>query len=230
MTARARWPFRIGTAGAACISALVIHACGGSSNSPDQASNASLQSPPVQHDTDRDDSDDADEGRGLRIKTLSNRADLISGGDAYVEIVLPKRQSATALRVQLNGRDVRSAFAVRADGRVLGVVTGLMDGENVLIASVGKSHAARLAITNHPIGGPVIAGLQTQPFVCATPTPEPSTLAPLTNASGLQTRAVDAQCNIATEFKLYYRTTTAGCRNVLPDPNPPAPAPTDACF
>src|SRR5712692_9566503 len=197
----ARWLFRIGTAGAACISAaLAIHACGGSSNSPEQSSSAPSRSPLVQHEADRDDSDDADEGGGLRIKTLSNRADLISGGDAYVEIVLPKRQSATALSVQLNGRDVRSAFAVRANGRVLGVVTGLVDGRNVLIASVGKSQAARLIIMNHPIGGPVIAGPQTQPFVCATPTPQSATLtSPATNASGLHTNAVDAQCNIRSE-------------------------------
>src|SRR5712671_6424715 len=145
MTARARWLFRIGTAGAACISAaLAIHACGGSSNSPEQSASAPAPRG-VQHEADRDDSDDADEGGGLRIKTLSNRADVISGGDAYVEIVLPKRQSASALRVTLNGRDVRSAFAVRAGGRVLGVVTGLTNGDNVLVADLGKaSHAARL--------------------------------------------------------------------------------------
>jgi len=233
MTARARWLFRIGTAGAACISAaLAIHACGGSSNSPEQSSSAPSRSPLVQHEADRDDSDDADEGGGLGIKTLSNRADLISGGDAYVEIVLPKRQSATELRVQLNGRDVRSAFAVRANGRVLGVVTGLVDGQNVLIASLGKAgHAARLIVTNHPIGGPVIAGPQTQPFICATPTPQSATLtSPATNASGLHTNAVDAQCNIATETTFFYRTTTPGCANVLPDPSPPAAPPANACF
>ncbi len=229
MTARARWPFRIGTAGAACISALAIHACGGSSNSPEQSSSAPSRSPFLQHEADRD---DGDEGGGLRIKTLSNRADLISGGDAYVEIVLPKRQSATALRVQLNGQDVRTAFAVRANGRVLGVVTGLVDGQNVLIASRGNaSHAARLIVTNHPIGGPVIAGPQTRPFVCATPSPQPATLtSPATNASGLHTNAVDAQCNIATETTFFYRTTTAGCANVLPDPSPPAAPPANACF
>src|SRR6266852_129354 len=232
MTARARWPFRIGTAGAACISALAIHACGGSSSSTEQSSTSTLRSPLVQHEADRDDSDDRDEGRGLRIKTLSNRADLISGGDAYVEIVLPKGQLASALRVQLNGHDVRSVFAVRANGRMLGVVTGLVDGENVLIASIGKSsHAARLIITNHPIGGPVISGPQTQPFVCATSVAQPATsTSPATNASGLGTNAVDAQCNIATEYKLYYKTTTAGCTNSLPDPNPPASPPANGCF
>ncbi len=235
MTARARWPFRIGTAGAACISALAIHACGGSSSSTEQSSTSTLRSPLVQHEADRDDSDDRDEGRGLRIKTLSNRADLISGGDAYVEIVLPKGQLASALRVQLNGRDVRSAFAVRANGRMLGVVTGLVDGRNVLIASVGKSQAARLIIMNHPIGGPVIAGPQTQPFVCATPLVQPATsTSPETKASGLSTDAIDAQCNIKTEFKVYYKTnntTAPPCANSLPDPNPPVdPKALPSCF
>src|SRR6185369_1294789 len=53
---------------------------------------------------------------------------------------------------------------------------------------------------------------------------------PASNASGLTTFAVDAQCNIATEFKLFYRTTTVGCSTALPDPSPPTPAPTNNCF
>jgi hypothetical protein len=46
----------------------------------------------------------------------------------------------------------------------------------------------------------------------------------------LTTAAVDAQCNIATEYKLYYKTTTAGCSFALPDPNPPTQPPTNPCF
>ena len=53
---------------------------------------------------------------------------------------------------------------------------------------------------------------------------------PASNASGLTTTAVDAQCNIATEYKLFYRTTTAGCSSALPDPSPPAAQPTNNCF
>ena len=45
------------------------------------------------------------------------------------------------------------------------------------------------------------------------------------DASGLSTTATDAQCNIATEYKLFYRTTTAGCSSALPDPSPPATPP-----
>jgi len=33
----------------------------------------------------------------LQIKTLSNRADLISGGDAFIEIVLPQGTSASGM-------------------------------------------------------------------------------------------------------------------------------------
>jgi hypothetical protein len=170
-------------------------------------------------------------GSQIQIKTLSNRADLISGGDAYVEIVLSNPQLASGLRLELNRQDISSAVALRANGRVLGVVNGLVDGENILVASTADGGAARLVITNHPIGGPVISGPQTQPFYCATPTPLPATAtSPATNASGLHTFAVDAQCNIATETFFFYRTTKPDCVNVLPDPNPPAPPPSNSCF
>ena len=85
---------------------------------------------------------------------------------------------------------------------------------------------ASLTITNHPRGGPILLGSQTQPWICATPAPVPQNGdTPASNASGLTTTAVDAQCNIATEFKLFYRTTTAGCSTALPDPSPPAAPP-----
>ena len=132
---------------------------------------------------------------GLEIKVLSNRADLVSGGDALVEIVLPTSATADGLRVDVDGRDVTSAFKPRADSRVVGLITGLKDGVNVVIARLGSS-GARLTITNHPIGGPIFSGPQVQPWICAEP-----------SASGLSTAAIDAQCNISSEDHLFYRTT-----------------------
>ena len=116
-----------------------------------------------------------------------------------------------------------------------GVLTGLEVGQNEFLAdSNGRGHGrprASLTITNHPIGGPVLLGSQTTPWICATPTPTPASgNTPATNASGLSTFAIDAQCNIATEYKLFYRTTTAGCSSALPDPSPPAAPPTNNCF
>jgi hypothetical protein len=178
-------------------------------------------------------------GSNLEIVTLSNRADLISGGDALVEVRVPKQVSLSAVKVELNGHDITSSFKTDAAARTLrGLVTGLVDGRNDLVAEAdgkgkGKDDGkeVRLTITNHPIGGPVLLGSQTQPWVCATPTPVAQAgNTPASNASGLTTFAVDAQCNIATEFKLFYRTTTVGCSTALPDPSPPAAPPTNNCF
>lgn len=177
------------------------------------------------------------------IRTLSNRADLISGGDALVEVVTPDASTA-GLQVKLNGNDVTPAFARRADGRITGVLTGLAVGQNTVTASTDNTKAGQLTITNAPRSGPVLLGAQTAPWVCATPVPTVgSGSTPSTNASGLSTAATDALCSIATEFKLFYRTKTpvtaaagdGGCSFVLPDPSPttanPNPStPANSCF
>jgi len=178
-------------------------------------------------------------GSNLEIVTLSNRADLISGGDALVEVRVPKQVSLSSVKVKLNGHDITSSFKANTAARTLrGLVTGLAEGRNELVAvdggkgnGKGDGKEVSLTITNHPIGGPVLLGSQTQPWICATPTPvAQSGNTPASNASGLSTFAIDAQCNIATEFKLFYRTTTAGCSTALPDPSPPATLPTNNCF
>jgi hypothetical protein len=172
----------------------------------------------------------------FEIRTLSNRADLISGGDALVEVGVPPTAPLQHVRLYLNGRDVTASFRTDATARVMrGLLTGLVDGPNEFLADSngqgkGRPRAA-LTITNHAIGGPVLLGSQTQPWICATPTPvAASGNTPASNASGLSTFAFGAQCNIATEYKLFYRTTTAGCSNALPDPSPPASPPTNNCF
>jgi len=183
---------------------------------------------------------------GMTITTLSNRADLVSGGDALVEIRTPGFLFPATLMIDRDGTDITSAFAQNAAGRILGVVTGLKNGTNTISAKTtdGSWVGAQLVITNHPIGGPVLLGAQTTPWVCATPVPvAPVGNTPGSNASGLSTAATDTQCNIATEFKLWYRTKTpvtvtagdGGCSFVLPDPSPtiavPNPTtPANSCF
>jgi hypothetical protein len=143
----------------------------------------------------------------VEIKVLSNRADLVSGGNALVEVVLPTGAAVEGLRVDVDGRDVSSAFKQFAGGRVVGLIDGLKDGDNVVTARNGRA-GARLTITNYPIGGPLFSGPQVQPWVCATPTAQPATdTSPATNASDLRTAATDAQCNVASEDRLLYRTT-----------------------
>ena len=172
----------------------------------------------------------------FEILTLSNRADFISGGDALVEVRVPQTVPLHQVTLWLNGLDVTATFRTDTAARTMrGVLTGLEEGQNEFLAdSNGRGRGrprASLAITNHPIGGPVLLGSQTTPWICATPTPTAASgNTPASNASGLSTFAIDAQCNIATEYKLFYRTTTAGCSSALPDPSPPAAPPTNNCF
>ncbi|HJR19204.1 MAG TPA: DUF6351 family protein [Actinomycetota bacterium] len=121
----------------------------------------------------------------VRLKVLSNRADLISGGNALVEVTLPTGSRAQDLRVDDDGRDVRNAFAARKDGRILGKVEGLALGNNVITARLPDGRGASLTVKNHPIGGPVFSGPQIQPWKC-------------------QEGAFDKQCNAPTTYEFLY--------------------------
>jgi hypothetical protein len=120
-----------------------------------------------------------------RIQVLSNRADLVSGGDALVRVSLPRGVKASRLRLSAGRRDVTSVLETTGNRTLTGLVEGLKVGRVPLTARVRRGGAARLVLTNHPIGGPVFAGPQIQPWTCS---------------EGAQ----DAQCNQASKFRLVY--------------------------
>src|SRR5215210_1109034 len=94
------------------------------------------------------------------VRVLSNRADLISAGDALVEV------TPAGAKVAVGARDVTGSFAVRPGGRYMGLLQGLAVGPNVVTARAPDGTAARITIVNHPQGGPVIDGPQIQPWKC----------------------------------------------------------------
>ena len=97
-------------------------------------------------------------GQTMRINVLSNRADLISGGDALVEIVLPQGAKADSLAVDVGGRNVGDRFGLTENGRMLGVITGLPLGNSVLTARLPGGAGARITLANHLIGRPIFSG------------------------------------------------------------------------
>src|SRR3954468_18424528 len=125
------------------------------------------------------------------VRVLSNRADLISGGDALVQV------TPAGAKVTVDGRDVTSQFAVRPDGRYLALLTGLRNGRNVVV-----SGGQRITIVNHPFGGPAMAGPQIQPWTCAD-------------------GALDAQCNRAVKYEFLYKSTDGGDLKTYDPANPP---------
>jgi len=108
----------------------------------------------------------ADAG-GTTIEVLSNRTDLVSGGDALVAVNLPAGTDPAAVTMNVGATDVTDQFAMRPNGRYEGLLTGLADGDNVLEAHLADGTGARITITNHSIDGPVFSGPQLLPWSCA---------------------------------------------------------------
>lgn len=121
---------------------------------------------------------------GNAIQVLSNRADLISGGDALVQVALPAGTPASAVTVSLNGTNVSSQFSFTTSGAFMGLVSGMVLGRNTITANY-PGGSSSYALINHPNGGPVIAGPQQMPWTC-------------------QQGAVDAQCNQPPAYSYLY--------------------------
>ena len=123
-----------------------------------------------------------------KVQVLSNRADLVSGGNALVAIKSHRAPRVTLIR-DPDGNptriDVTERFSHMVDGKRVGLVKKLANGENLLV--VKAQHMLGTAeITNHPRGGPVFSGPQIKPWVC-------------------QEGAKDAKCNQKPVREFFYR-------------------------
>jgi len=128
----------------------------------------------------------------LEIRVLSGKAELISGGDALVEIAGAGNLNADNVTVHLNGRDVTAAFKPTADSKkIVGLVTGLQVGTNAVEASINGA-TAQLTVVNHLASGPLIYSPHQMPFACET------------EAHGLGT-PLDPNCSANTKVEYFYR-------------------------
>jgi len=158
--------------------------------------------------------DDDDDGGGRRhrhhgdrdfsIEVLSGRPDMVAGGDALVRVTVRKKQVRLSdVRVELNRRDVTSAFTADHSARSLtGLVTGMRLGENHLEVDSQRRGAseAELRLVNHPIEGPIISGPHEQPYACATQSFN------LPAGLGNLGATTDPNCHIPTRVDYIYRT------------------------
>ena len=137
----------------------------------------------------------------LQVRVLSTRPDMVSAGNALVEISGIREGDESSLAVTVAGRTVTDAFRTAGAGSLRGLVEGLAVGRNTLDVRAG-SRRSRLDIVNHPITGPVFSGPHQAPFNCQT---VDAGLGP----------ALDANCSASTVVAYFYRST---------DPPPPPPA------
>ena len=138
-------------------------------------------------------------GQVVSIEVLSSFPELVTGGDALVRIT----GANAAPRVTVDGSDVSGAFVADGKGGWIGLVDGLVDGDNALAVSAGGGQAT-LTLTNHPINGTLFAGPQQTPFVCEN---EAHGLAP----------ATDESCAASTITGYHYRSTDGTWKPFDPD-------------
>jgi hypothetical protein len=146
--------------------------------------------------------DPLDNGDPVQVRTLSGRADLVSGGDALVEIAVPAGTDLETVVVTRDGNDITDGFRAGGPG-LRGLVTGLPVGTSDLVATVPGTGTARLAITNAPQSGPVFSGPLIEPWTCR-------------NGSD------QADCSQEPEVRYWYRSTDPA-RGPLPGRSPTGP-------
>jgi len=138
----------------------------------------------------------------LTVEVLSSRPELVTGGDALVHI-----GAAEAPKVSVGTTDVSGIFKSDQKGGWVGLVAGLKDGPNQLVATASGKEA-KLTLVNHPLNGSLIAGPQQQPFVCE-------------NESHGLASPTDASCAAPAIVKYYYRNRAGAWRPF--DPNAARP-------
>ena len=132
-------------------------------------------------------------GAQVRLKAVSTKAQLVTGGDVLVEVSgLPVRES-TPPRIRVNGRLAEGELHPGPrPGTMLALVRGLAVGRNVLQVA-----GARLEVTNWPMEGPVLSGPRQEPFLCQTQSfrlPDGSSLG----------KPIDAACSAPTMVQYMY--------------------------
>jgi hypothetical protein len=123
----------------------------------------------------------------LAIFALSSRPDMVSGGDALLQI----SPGIAATTITMNGEDVTAAFRPE-NGRLVGLVKHLRVGKNTIVAK-RNGRSARLELTNHPLTGPILSGEHLTPFVCNT-------------VQSNLGEPLDDNCSVATRIDYFYRT------------------------
>lgn len=134
----------------------------------------------------------APQGAGpMSIKVLSSpRADLVSGGDALVEVT---GAGSAPVALTVNGQKVDVLHPDADRKSQVGLVTGLKAGSNTLSAKAGNA-SANLVVVNHPLTGPILSGPHMKPYECRTV------------ESGLG-QPLDADCTAATKVEYFYKST-----------------------
>lgn len=154
-----------------CTLALLGAACTSSDQADEKPDEPTDQSSGGPTTTTPGTGEDPDEGAspvqdGIRIEVLSSQPDRVTGPDARIRVIPAKDQAAADVTVMLGDQDVTDQLT-EVDGHLEGVVVGLVEGNNALVASAGGSSITQ-RIRSWPLAGPMISGPHGPLLACST--------------------------------------------------------------
>lgn len=125
----------------------------------------------------------------LELSVISSpRPDLVSGGDALIQVSGTRGET---ISVTANGSPARVTIRESGPSRALVLIAGLRLGRNDIVVKSARA-TARLKIVNHDKDGPILSGPHLTPYECRTV--EAGLGAP-----------IDKNCNIKTRYDWFYR-------------------------
>ncbi len=128
----------------------------------------------------------------IDITVLSSRADMVSGGDALLEISA-RGIALDQVQVLRAESDISGLFQRSSDNSLVGRVSDLVIGDNLIVATDRSGQVqASITLVNHPITGPIVSGPHFDPMVCRT------------EQSGLGA-PLDSDCSALTKVSYYYK-------------------------
>lgn len=149
----------------------------------------------------------------ILIDVVSSPAEFVSGGDARIEIHVPRGTDLSDLNVTVEEDDYTDAFSVLQDTVFTGVITNLKAGVSTVVAAAGD-HRSALTLTNFPESGPMFSGPAQEPFLCATDAHR---------SNAMLGKITDASCSVERMVSYVYKSTSSNAFETY-DPLVPRPA------
>ncbi len=103
----------------------------------------------------------------LKLRAVSTKPWLVSGGDVLVEVSYDEQSSGAQPLLLLNDVDVSNQLVQVGAATQQILLTDLPEGDSELVARLGELEDS-LVLSNYPISGPIISGPHESPFYCQT--------------------------------------------------------------
>ena len=105
----------------------------------------------------------------VMVQSLSSQENMTSGDDTLIKVAMADGTTFTGMNIFLNNADVTAKFQkMSSSNAMMGLITGLIQGENVIEVRSGSSTVASLKLSTYPVQGPILYAPKESTLRCQT--------------------------------------------------------------